>query len=349
MRSFVLATVLAGCVAGAYAGTVGVDALRSTIAQPAPASASVGFDGLVESVRQTVIAAQVPGAIVQLEVRAGDRVKAGQVLLRIDARAAEQNAAASEAQVQATRATLEMATQELERQKQLFARNYISEAALQRAESAFKATRAQSLALAAQAGAAHTESGLHVIRAPFDGVVAEVPVSLGDMAMPGRALLTLYDPAALRLTAAVPQSLAARVSAGMLPRAELPALPAGRRWVTPLRVEVLPTADPGTHTVRIRLDLPAGIEGASPGMFARLWLPAAAEGAAPAAPVVTVPIGAIVRRAELTALYVLDRDGRPVLRQVRLGRSEGGQVEILSGLSAGERVVTDPQAAARVR
>ena len=101
--------------------------------------------------------------------------------------------------------------------------------------------------------------------------------------------------------------------------------------------------------MRIRLDLPAGIEGASPGMFARVWLPAAAEGAAPSAPVVSVPLGAIVRRAELTALYVLDREGRPVLRQVRLGRPTGESVEILSGLMPGERVALDPQAAARVR
>ncbi len=62
----------------------------------------------------------------------------------------------------------------------------------------------------------------------------------------------------------------------------------------------------------------------------------------------SVPQAAVVRRAELTALYVLDSAGKPVLRQVRLGRPDGDQVEILSGLSAGERVATDPQAAARV-
>ena len=346
--SFVLAAVFVGFVSGATAGAVPAG-LRWTLATSTQTSASLGFDGLVESVRQTTVAAQVPGAIVELGVRAGDRVKAGQVLARIDSRAAEQNAAAGDAQVQATRASLEIATQDFERQKQLFAKNFISEAALQRAESTFKAARAQSLALAAQAGAAHTESGFHVIRAPFAGVVAEVPVSLGDMAMPGRPLLTLYDPTVLRITAAVPQSLAASAVAGALPRAEVPGLAPGRQWVKPLRIEVLPTADPGTHTVQIRADLPADVEGLSPGMFARLWLPAAGNGAATATPGVSVPLGAIVRRAELTALYVLDRDGRPALRQVRLGRVTGDAVEILSGLTAGERVATDPQAAARVR
>ncbi len=347
IRSLGLAVVAVGLAMAPPAGRA-ADRLGWTVAQPTSAAASVGFDGVVESIRQTVIAAQVPGAVVELGVRPGDRVKTGQVLVRIDARAADQNAGASEAQVQATRASLEIATRDLERQRQLFAQNYISEAALQRVEATFKAARAQSLAFAAQAGVAHTESGLHAIRAPFPGVIADVPVSLGDMAMPGRPLLTLYDPAALRITAAVPQSLAARPLVGMLPRVEVPGLPAGRQWLTPLRIEVLPTADPGTHTVQIRLDLPADTEGASPGMFARVWLPAA-DGAAKAAPGVSVPLGSIVRRAELTALYVLDQDGRPALRQVRLGRITGDAVEILSGLTPGERVATDPQAAARVR
>jgi multidrug efflux system membrane fusion protein len=83
-------------------------------------------------------------------------------------------------------------------------------------------------------------------------------------------------------------------------------------------------------------------------MFARLWLPTAGDTRTAAAGV-SVPLQAIVRRAEMTGLYVLDANGRPLLRQVRLGRTEGDQVEVLSGLAPGERVTTDPQAAARVR
>ncbi|KWT97029.1 efflux transporter, RND family, MFP subunit [Variovorax sp. WDL1] len=66
-------------------------------------------------------------------------------------------------------------------------------------------------------------------------------------------------------------------------------------------------------------------------------------------PSLSVPLSAIVRRAELTGLYVLNPEGRPLLRQVRLGRVDGDKVEVLSGLMPGERVATDPQAAARVR
>ena len=323
--------------------------LTTVLARAAASTTLSGFDGVVEAVRQTVIAAQVPGAVVQLDVKVGDRVKAGQLLLRIDARAADQNAAASNAQVQAARASLEVAAKEYDRRKQLFQKNYISQAALERAESEFKSTGAQVAAQLAQAGAARTQTGFHIVRAPYAGVIAEVPVSLGDMAMPGRSLLTLYDPSALRITAAVPQTVVTQMVSVQLPRAEFPGLSAASQWVTPVRVQVLPLIDASTHTVQIRADLPVGLSGVAPGMFARLWLPMAGGGTSPAATRPSVPLQAIVRRAEMTGLYVLDPNGRPVLRQVRLGLTEGDRVEILSGLTPGERVVTDPQAAARVR
>ncbi|HAU58251.1 MAG TPA: efflux RND transporter periplasmic adaptor subunit [Comamonadaceae bacterium] len=317
----------------------------------APAQASAlqgltGFDGVVEAVRQTVIAAQVPGAVVELNVKAGDRVQAGQLLLRIDARAADQTAAASNAQVQAARAALDVATREYERQKQLHQKKYISQAALERAESEFKATSAQVAAQMAQAGVARTQTGLHTVRAPYAGVVAEVPVALGDMAMPGRPLLTLYDPAALRVTASVPQSAAGSVQADTV-RVELPGLAAAQQWPRATRVQVLPTVDAATHTVQVRAELGAGPDGVAPGMFARLWLPV--TGSAAAGKTVTVPLKAVVRRAEMTGVYVQGEGGKPQLRQVRLGRSDGERVEVLSGVAPGEPVVVDPQSALRAR
>jgi len=319
-------------------------ALASVTASAGGAAATTAFDGVVEALRQTVVAAQVPGAVVALHVKAGDRVAAGQLLLRLDARAAEQTAAAGDAQVAAARAALGLAQQDLARQRQLVQQGFISQAALDRAQAQVQAGEAQVQAQLAQAGAARTQTGLHLVRAPFAGVVAEVPVALGDMAMPGRALLTLYDPAALRVVAAVPQSVAAGMPLATLPRIELGA---ARQPVQPLRAELLPTLDAATHTVQLRADLPAGLAGVAPGLTARVWLPvaAAAPGAAGASP--RVPRSAIVHRAELAGLYVLAADGTPQLRQVRLGRADGDQVQVLAGLAPGERVAADAQAAAR--
>ena len=352
--------VLAGLLQGVAVGAADAPAappatlvtLETALVQPARAGQPTGFDGVVEAVRQTVLAAQVAGAVVALDVKVGDAVKAGQVLARIDARAADQNAAASDAQVQVARASLDIATKDFERQKQLFQKSYISQAALERAESQFRSTQAQVAAQLAQAGATRTQSGFFVVKAPYAGIVADVPVALGDMAMPGRPLLTLYDPAAMRVTVAVPQSAAAGLAADALIKVQfpgLPGLPASREWITPSRVTVLPTVDPGTHTVELRLDLSPQARGATPtltpGLFARAWLPTTGEGSVR----LDVPARAVVRRAEMTGLYVVGPDGRPVLRQVRLGPALGDSIEILSGVSAGERVALDPQAAARVR
>ena len=328
------------------AGAAGAADMATAPAQASALQGQTGFDGVVEAVRQTVIAAQVPGAVDELNVKAGDRVQAGQLLLRIDARAADQTAAASNAQVQAARAALDVATREYERQKQLHQKKYISQAALERAESEFKATSAQVAAQMAQAGAARTQTGLHTVRAPYAGVVAEVPVALGDMAMPGRPLLTLYDPAALRVTASVPQSASGSVQADTV-RVELPGLAASQQWPRATRVQVLPTVDAATHTVQVRAELGAGPDGVAPGMFARLWLPV--TGSATAGKTVTVPLKAVVRRAEMTGVYVQGEGGKPLLRQVRLGRVEGERVEVLSGVAPGEQVVVDPQSALRAR
>lgn len=330
-------------------GPVRAEALPSEAARVDVGARPSVHDGTVEAVRQTVVAAQVPGTVIAIDVKAGDAVRAGQPLMRLDARAAEQGAAASDAQVAAIRATLAVAQKELDRQRQLFAKDYISRAALERAEAQYLATKAQLDAQTAQAGAARTQTGFHRVVAPYAGIVAEVPVGLGDMAMPGRPLVVLHDPTALRVAVAVPQGAATLGLAPDAVRIELAGAGGERRTIVPTRVTVLPTVDAGTRTVQLRLDLPAGLADARPGAFARVTLTGAVAPPAAGRERVFVPVGAVVRRAELAGVYVLDPKGQPVLRQVRLGPAQGSEVEVLAGVRAGERVVLDPQAAAKVR
>jgi hypothetical protein len=108
-------------------------------------------------------------------------------------------------------------------------------------------------------------------------------------------------------------------------------------------MQVLPTIDAATHSAQVRVDLPSGIKGVAPGMFARVWLPGSTASAAH----LYVPATVVVRRAEMTGLYVIDATGHPLLRQVRLGGAQNGTVEVLAGVASGERVALDPQAAAK--
>jgi RND family efflux transporter MFP subunit len=296
------------------------------------------FDGVVEAVRQTALAAQVSGAVLGLDARPGQSVKAGQVLVRLDARAAEQGAVASLAQAQAERAALALAQSELERQRQLRAQGFISAAALERAETEFRASEARAKAGLAQADAARTGAGLAVLRAPYDAVVAEVPAMPGDMALPGKPLMQLYDPRALRVSVALPQGLALDLATVPV-RVELTG--ADARELAVDKRELLPVTDPSTQTQTLRLQLAASTAPVVPGRFVRVWLDLPAAGAGGP---VSIPLRAVLRRGELMAVYVLDAQQRPLLRQVRLAAPRGDSVEVLAGLRAGERVVADPRA-----
>jgi RND family efflux transporter MFP subunit len=295
---------------------------------------------VVEAIRQATVSAQADGRVTELLVKAGDRVNAGQVLARVDARVAEQGVAASLSQVAQAEANLANARRNYERQRELAAQKFVSQSAVDQAEAAFKAAQAEVAALKASAGQAATQRSFATVTAPFAGVVGATHVEAGDLATPGRPLVTVFDPADLRVTATLPQAALGRWKRERPVAVELPVL---ARVVQALRATVVPLADARTHTVRVRLDLPAA-EGLLPGQFARAQFPVGTVRT------IAVPPSALVRRGELTAVYVLAPKDRWLLRQVRTGEtlvdpSAGPVVEILAGLAEGERIATDPVAA----
>jgi RND family efflux transporter MFP subunit len=291
-------------------------------------------EAVVEAVRQSTVSAQVSGRIVDIRFDVGDRVEKGSVILRIDERAASQAVAASEAQVREAEAALANARAQYERTKQLVAQKFVSQAALDKAEADFKAAESRMKATLAGAGAAETERSFTTIVAPYSGVVSARHVQLGEMASPGKPLLTGFDPSSLRVVATVPSAQVPAIQAGAKARIEVPSL---GRWVEVKSVTVVPSADPRTHTTQVRLDLPADAKGLLPGVFAR------AHFVTGHAPRLMVPREAVVRRSEVTAVYVVDDKGAPRLRQVRIGSvSDEKGVEVLAGLAPGEKVALDP-------
>lgn len=290
-------------------------------------------EGVVQAERQSTIAAQVVGRVVARPVKAGDAVKAGQLLVQIDPRSAAQQEAASESQVREAQANLANAKAKFERSKELAKQKFISQAALDQAQAEYLAAQAQAAAAIANAGVSTTTKSFTTIVAPYDGVVASTDVEIGDMATPGRPLVTVFDPHALRVTATLPQAVLVHADLSAPVRIEIPSL---RRTLAARRVTVLPVADVLTHTTQVRLDLPETV-GVMPGQYARASI---VTGHAKA---LTIPESAVLRRSEVTAVYVLDARGRAQLRQVRLGEPVGGdQIEVLAGLNAGEHVAREP-------
>jgi hypothetical protein len=145
--------------------------------------------------------------------------------------------------------------------------------------------------------------------------------------------MTGFDPRDMRVVASIPQYKLAEIKAAPRVAVEIPSL---NKWIDATGVTVLPSADIATHTVKVRLDLPASVEGVIPGMFAR------AHFATGSARKLAIPADAVVRRSEVTAVYVV-QDERVSLRQIRLGTPNArGEVEVLAGLNPGEVIALDP-------
>ncbi|HNE99680.1 MAG TPA: efflux RND transporter periplasmic adaptor subunit [Thauera aminoaromatica] len=298
-------------------------------------------EATIEAVRQSTLAAQMPGRILELSVDAGDRVRRGAVLARIDPAEVAAAVAAADAGIAQAESALANARAEYQRARSLVERKFLSQSALDNARAQFQAAEAQVRAARAQREQAATVKGYTSVVSPLDGLVAARHIEPGEMAQPGRNLLTVYDPAQMRAVADLAPQRLAELGAGPL-RARVE-LPASRRIVEAAAVTVLPAADARTHTVRVRVDLPAGIEDVLPGSFARVHFQGTAAAASTAGPTV-IPAAAVLRRGELTAVYAADGQGGFTLRQIRLGRAlPGGEwVEVLSGLGGDETLALDP-------
>lgn len=291
-------------------------------------------EAVVEAVRQSTVSSQIAGRVVELNFDVGDYVKKGAVIARIDERAVAQAAEASEAQVREAQASLANARANYERSRQLFAQKFISQAALDQAESSYKSAQARVTALLAGAGVAATERSFATLVAPYSGVVSARHVELGEMATPGRPIMTGFDPSTLRVVATVPQTQVGAIRANGKARIEVPSL---GRWVEVKSMTIVPAADPRTHTTRVRLDLPADVRDVVPGVYARVHFVVGT------APKLLVPRAAVVKRSEVTAVYVVGDDDRVRLRQMRLGEAgDETSVEVLAGLLPGERVALEP-------
>ncbi|MBK1614408.1 efflux transporter periplasmic adaptor subunit [Rubrivivax gelatinosus] len=336
-RALVRVSLLPALLAGLAAAPASAAAPTVPVVVVGQAAAAGGFeiDASLQALRQSTVAAQVSGNVLQLAVKAGDRVRAGQLIARIDERDTQAGLQRSEAGVAQAEAEWRNASLQLERTRGLRAQGFISQAALDLAESQAQAAQAG----LAQARAARSQAalarGFAAVTAPFDAVVQATHVEAGDLASAGRPIATLYAPGALRAVLQLPASLsaAARAATGV----EV-VLPDGRRVVPVVRTE-LPAADAISQTVEWRLDLPPQASaGLSPGRNVRVLFagaPAAAAGAR-----LSVPVAALLRRGELSAVYVQRGEGF-VLQAVRAGARVGDAVEVLAGLKPGERVAAD--------
>lgn len=336
--------------------SAGLSDARAQSAAPMPtatialhAAGGVSFlDGVIQPVKQSTVSAQASGRIASFVVKAGDKVRAGQLLATIDDREASVAQQRSQAQVDQAQAELRNAQAQYTRTRDLQAQGYVSRAALDTAAAQLESAQAQN----AQASAATRMSGLAQsftkVSAPFDGWVLQTDAQVGDLAVPGKPLLVIYAPVPMRAVVQVPASRAAFIHQATQVQVEhihpSAVLASGEddssTWVTPSARSLVPSSDPVSQTTEWRLELPAAHSAAwVPGQQVRVKF-TTASGAN--RQVLAVPQAAIVRRGELTGVYV-QTGSHFSLRAVRLGASLGeGLTQVLAGLRAGDVVALDP-------
>lgn len=284
--------------------------------------------GIAAPIQQATVSTRLMGAVTAVLVHEGDRVRAGQLLLRIDtrelaAKSQQANAGLGAAQAQATEAE-----RYAERIRALYADSAAPKAMLDAAETG--ALRAQAGLTQAQAMqqelAAVADYG--ELRAPFAGVVTRRWVDAGAFAAPGAPLVTLEDHSALRISVSTTPSLATQLHRGATIEARIEGRP------TLAVIEgVVPVQGGGLYTINAVVRDPAGQF--SSGGAASLLVPQGTRHA------ILAPVGAIVRQGDLTGVRIWQGE-RADLRWVRLGVARGQWIEVLSGLGAGDSVVVLP-------
>ena len=271
--------------------------------------------GNVEAAQRAVLSAKVTGVIDSLKVAPGARVVRGEVLATIDARE--------------IRARLDSAVAAQDQAKKDFARieRLLQSGSSTRQEFEAAMTRLRT----ADAGLVEARTMLQYteIAAPFDGVVTRKLVEVGDLATPGKALLEMENSSLLRFECQIPEALVDRVQIGE----ELAvAIDAAGAALTGKVSEIAPSASAGSRTFLVKLDLPPA-EKLRAGQFGRVSVPVRER------PAVLVADGAVVRRGQIESVFVIE-EGVARLRLVKTGRRHNGQVEIISGLSGGEKVAS---------
>jgi RND family efflux transporter MFP subunit len=270
--------------------------------------------GTVRARLRAVIEAKISGRIEQMLAVPGQQVKSGELLVQLDAR---------EVQARLDRA-IAVRTQtdaELKRLTSLLKEKTISQAEFDTAEARYRIAEAT-------VAEAETLRGYTKVVAPFDGVITRKHSDVGDLAAPGRPLLEMEDSSRLRLEVDVSEAAVGNLALHNTLTVRIPSV---TNDLTGVVSEISPAADPNSRTSLVKLDLPAA-PGLRAGQFGRVLVPVGETQA------LRTPATAVVNRGQMELVFVV-ADGHAQMRIVKTGKHVGDDVELVSGVDAGESVV----------
>lgn len=287
------------------------------------------FVGTIESSDRGMLAARIDGRVGRLAVKVGDPVQAGQLLLTIDQNTVNDRLAEAQGSREAAAARLDLAEKTYGRYAKLAQAEAVTPQELDRVTAEREQARQNLQAASAGVAQARIGAAYNRVIAPYAGKIAEQLVEGGSTVLPGTPLLVIERSGIPQARIAVPESLVGQITLGEELQLEIPAL---QRTVSGSVIEIQPASDPTTRSFSVKLSLPTG-GGLTPGLFLRARRQATTGSA------LLIPLAAVVQRGQLTGVFVVEAK---ILhfRLVKIGPRLGNKVEILSGLGAGETIVS---------
>ena len=292
---------------------------------------SGNYSGIVKGRYETNMAFQVGGQIISRNVQAGSRVRAGDVLMVIDARDVLQQSNQGDAQVASARAQLELAEKNLERYTQLFEENAVSRATLDQYQTNYDAAFAAYRSAYAQQKQGHNALGYTNLVAGANGVVSAISAEEGQVVAAGQTVLTLVQNGEMEVEIAVPENKVSELTLGLPVSVNF--------WALKGRVdgtirEISPMADSTTRTYKVRVSLPEPPEGLQLGMTASVAIRGDGEAAGGA----VLPLSAIFQDGDTPQVWVVGEDNTLTAKAVAVENLGDDQVQV-TGINAGDLVV----------
>jgi len=274
--------------------------------------------GALNSKNSSVLSGKVMGRVVELNVHEGDQVAEGRLLMKIDS--GEITAQAIQAQAAYNNARLQY-----DRIKSLYDATASTQMEMDQATLGLET---------AQAGlrAAKAMESYTIIRAPIAGQIVEKKINLGEMAMPGQPLIKIEDNRNLRLEVTVREQDILQIRPGADVKVQIDAMPG--KDIAGKVSQVVPASDIRTHSFIVKIDIPAD-KGLITGMYGKAFFTLGKHEA------IVVPKTAVVEMSGITGVYLLSGDEAALFQMVQLGAEHGEQVEVVTGLKKGDKVVAD--------
>jgi len=288
------------------------------IVEPRTIESVVTAAGALTSRNTSVLSSKVMGRVSYLGVQEGDHVSAGKLLIKIDS--GEIAAQAFQAQAAYNNAKLQY-----DRIKGLYDANASTQVEMDQATLGFETAKAG-------LNAAKSMESYTAITAPITGQIMEERINLGEMAMPGQPLLKIEDNLNLRLEVTVREQDILHIQPGKTVNVQIDAMPG--KPIQGKVAMVVPASDVRTHSFVVKVDVPAA-KGLITGMYGKAFFPTGRREA------IMVPKSAVVEMSGISGVYVVSSEGNAVFQMIQSGETIGNDLEVVSGLKKGDRVIAD--------